>query len=70
MTNKRIDDIITIEGKEREEIKMKRFEVYVAGSLIGTYETREEAEARLFEARHSFLAMVHPQDVFYIKEKA
>ena len=49
---------------------MKRFEVYVAGSLIGTYETREEAEARLFEARHSFLAMVHPQDVFYIKEKA
>lgn len=49
---------------------MKKFEVYVAGSLVGKYETREEAEARLNEVRHSFLAMVHPQEVFYIKEKA
>ena len=47
---------------------MKRYEVLVAGTVIGTYATREEAETRLYEAKHSFLAMVHPQDVFRIRE--
>lgn len=48
---------------------MKKFEVVVAGTIIGVYNTHEEAEERLFEARNSFLAMVHPQDVFRIIEK-
>ena len=47
---------------------MKNFEVYVAGTLQGTFETREEAERLLNALRNSFLAMVHPRDVFYIKE--
>ena len=47
---------------------MKRYEVKVAGTTIGTYTNREEAEKRLDDARHSFLAMVHPQDCFFIKE--
>lgn len=46
-----------------------KFEVIVAGTSIGTYESRKEAEQRLLEARNSFLGMVHPKDVFYIKEK-
>ena len=48
---------------------MKKFEVVVAGTIIGVYNTYEKAEERLFEARNSFLAMVHPQDVFRIIEK-
>lgn len=47
---------------------MKKFEVIVAGTVIGTYNTKEEAEKRLFEAKNSFLALVHPVDVFRIKE--
>ena len=44
------------------------FRVIVAGTVIATYTTREEAEKCLNEARHSFLAMVHPYDVFRIEE--
>ena len=44
------------------------FRVIVAGTVIATYTTREEAERRLDEVRHSFLAMVHPYDVFRIEE--
>lgn len=47
---------------------MTKYNVIVAGTVIGTYNSKEEAEKRLNEARHSFLAMVHPKDCFYIKE--
>lgn len=47
---------------------MKKFEVVIAGTVINTYETREEAEDRLFEVKNSFLALVHPIDCFYIRE--
>lgn len=46
-----------------------KYEVIVGGTVIATYETREEAEKRLEEARNSFLALVHPYDTFRIKEK-
>ena len=49
---------------------MKKYEVFVAGTVIGTYDNKEDAEKRLFEAKHSFLAMVHPTNAFWIKEKA
>lgn len=45
-----------------------KYEVIVAGTVIGIYNTYKEAEERLNEARHSFLAMVHPKDCFYVKE--
>ena len=44
------------------------YNVVVAGTIVGTYNTKEEAEKRLFEVQHSFLAMVHPKDCMYIKE--
>ena len=47
---------------------MKKYQVLVAGVVIGEYTSMEDAEKRLFEARHSFLALCHPQDVFRIKE--
>ena len=56
--------------KRKEENNMKKYEVFVAGTVIGTYDNKEDAEKRLFEAKHSFLAMVHPTDAFWIKEKA
>lgn len=46
-----------------------KYEVLVAGTVIGTYNTIEEAEKRLNEAKHSFLAMVHPKEAFRIAEK-
>ena len=48
----------------------KEYRVLVAGKIIGTYNNKEDAEKRLFEAKHSFLALVHPIDVFRIDEKA
>ena len=47
---------------------MKKYNVVVAGTILGTYTDRIEAEQRLDEAKHSFLSIVHPQDCFYIKE--
>ena len=47
---------------------MTKYNVMVAGTVIGTYNNREEAEARLEEVKHSFLAMVHPRDTMFIKE--
>lgn len=44
------------------------FKVIVAGTVIGTYNNRADAERHLEEAKHSFLALVHPQDVFRIEE--
>ncbi len=67
LDNSKKRDIIKL-SNEREETNMKNFEVYVAGTLKGTFTTREEAEQFLNALRNSFLAMVHPRDVFYIKE--
>ena len=44
------------------------FKVIVAGTVIGTYNNKADAEKRLNEARNSFLALVHPKDVFRIEE--
>lgn len=44
------------------------FKVIVAGTVVGTYNTRKEAEARLNEVRNSYLAMVHPTDTMFISE--
>ena len=46
-----------------------KYEVVVAGTIIGTYENKADAEKRLTEAKNSFLAIVHPVDVFFIREK-
>ena len=48
---------------------MKKYEVVVAGTVIGCYENEAEAKARLEEVKNSFLAIVHPVDVFFIREK-
>ena len=47
-----------------------KYEVIVSGVVLATVNTEAEAEARLYEARHSFLAMVHPQECFYIRKVA
>lgn len=47
----------------------KSYEVIVAGTVIGVYANKADAEARLAEAKNSFLALVHPVDVFFIREK-
>lgn len=57
-----------LQGKEKRGDKKMMYEVVVAGSVIGRYNSKEEAENRLEEAKNSFLALVHPVDVFYIKE--
>lgn len=46
---------------------MKKYVVMVSGVEIGWYEKKEDAEKHLFDAKHSFLALVHPIDCFYIK---
>jgi hypothetical protein len=48
---------------------MTKYNVMVAGTVVGTYNTREEAEARLAEVKKSFLAMVHPKNTMFIKEE-
>lgn len=48
---------------------MTKYNVVVAGTVLGTYTDKAEAEQRLNEVRHSFLAMVHPWNCFYIKEE-
>ena len=47
---------------------MTRFEVHVAAFVDSIYDNREEAEKRLNELRHSFYALVHVKESFYIKE--
>lgn len=47
-----------------------RYDVIVAGSVISTFKTREEAEKYLEQMRNSWLSLVHPQEVFRIKERA
>ena len=48
---------------------MTRYEIVVAGTTLMTVADKAEAETLLKEARSSFLGMVHPKDVFYIREK-
>lgn len=43
--------------------------VMVGGMEQGKYNTKAEAEKRLAEVQNSFLAMVHPKDTMFIKEK-
>lgn len=47
---------------------MKKYNVIVAGTVFGTYKTKEEAEKMLDEVKKSFLALIHPKDCMYIKE--
>lgn len=44
------------------------FEVVVAGTVIRTVKTKEEAEKLLSQAMNSPFAWVHPKDVFYIRK--
>jgi len=46
---------------------MTKYNVIVAGTVIRKNLNREEAEQALKNARNSYLALVHPKDVFYIK---
>ncbi len=46
---------------------MTKYLVKVGGTVLATYNTREEAEKRLFEVKNSFLALVHPIDCMFIK---
>ena len=48
---------------------MKKYEIIVGGTVIATATTKEEAKSLLHQAKNSFLALVHPVDCFYIKEK-
>ena len=45
-----------------------KYQVIVAGTVLGTYATEAEAEERLTLAKNSFLALVHPADTFFIKK--
>lgn len=47
----------------------KEYEVIVAGTVLFTCKEKDEAEKKLSEIKNSFLAMVHPVDTFYIREK-
>ena len=46
---------------------MKRYEVIIGGTVINVYETKEEAEKRLYEVKNSFYALVHPIDCMFIR---
>ena len=48
---------------------MKKYEIVVGGTVVATATTKEEAENLLYQAKNSFLALVHPVDCFYIREK-
>ena len=56
------------EHREREVIKMKRFEVVIAGTVDSKFETREDALRRLNEIKNSFYALVHPIGCMFIRE--
>ena len=47
-----------------------KYDVIIAGSIVGTHKTRKEAEKHLEQMKNSWLRMVHPIDVFRIKERA
>lgn len=54
---------------KREGVLDMKYEVVVGGTVVGRYGTKAEAEQRLYEVRHSYLAMVHPQDCMFIRER-
>ena len=54
--------------KEKGDKKMK-YSLIIAGTKVSTWNTKEEAEKALYIARNSFLALVHPQDVFRIEKE-
>lgn len=43
------------------------YTLLVAGTILNTYTTKEEAKKALDTAKHSYLAMVHPQEAFRIR---
>ena len=45
-----------------------KYEVIVAGTVVATYDNKADAENRLYEVQHSFLAIVHPKGTMFIKE--
>ena len=48
---------------------MKRYEIVISGTVIYTTFNREEAEQKLSQAKRSPLALCHPVDCFYIRER-
>ena len=46
----------------------ERYEVVCCGRVITACNTKEEAEKALNEVRHSYLAMVHCKESFYIRK--
>lgn len=48
---------------------MTKYEVVIAGTVIATFATKEEANAKLEEARHSIFAMVHPSNCMFVRTK-
>jgi len=46
-----------------------KYEVVIAGTVVNTYDKKEDAEKRLHEIKNSFYALVHPIDCMYIREK-
>jgi len=45
-----------------------KYEIIVAGTVIAKATSRKEANELLEQAKRGFLAIVHPQNVFRIKE--
>ena len=48
---------------------MTRYEVVVAGTVIATFDYKQNAEKELERVKHSIYAMVHPIDCMYIRKK-
>ncbi len=46
----------------------KTYKVIIAGTVIQTCETREQAEEVIANIRNSILGRIHPVDTIYIKE--
>ena len=47
-----------------------KYQVVVAGSVMGEHKDRQDALRHLEQLKNSWLRMVHPINVFYIREKA
>lgn len=47
-----------------------KYQVIVAGSVMGEHKDRQDALRHLEQLKNSWLRMVHPINVFYIREKA
>jgi hypothetical protein len=44
-----------------------KYQAIVSGHVLGTYETKEEAEKEVTRAKNSYLALVHPVNCFFVK---